>query len=460
MSTTLLFLILTTIPAFNAQTTCEKEAIYDLLIITPNEFSKLLNPLVSHKNEMGVKTKLLTLGEIYADNIWGRDNPEKIKYTIKEAYDDFGIKYVLLVGSYKKLPVRYVYNADMTYAAYLEPFYISELYYADLYDSENNFQTWDSDGDGIFGEWIVNESNARDKYIDLHPDVYVGRLACRNFLEVKIMVDKIINYETMIYEESWFNDFVVVAGDTYPEGQYDFDTSALEGEENTKRAIENMTDFNPIRLWVSNGNFTGEEDVIGAINKGCGLMFFEGHASPMSWGTHPHNSHEFLNGLSNTDMWKLKNGYKTPVVVAGACHNAQFDITPLNLLKDFKTSFFHQTYGLECWAWKFTSKFNGGAISVIANTGLGMSKEDKKSREGAGDYMNKQFFYVYGNKESDILGECWGKSIDRYISAYPVDWEISDSSEYVYDVKYDLKTVQQWTLLGDPSLKIGGYEQI
>jgi len=434
-----------------------KTNIYDLLIITPIEFEKFLKPLEAHKNKFGVKTKIITLNEIYDEYTIGRDKPEQIKYAIKDAYDDYGIKYVLLVGSNKKMPVRYVNNQDMTYSAYLEPYFISELYYADLYNNEQEFQTWDTDEDAVFGEWIVNQTDGRDAYLDLHPDVYVGRLACKNIFEVIIMVDKIIKYETRTYGSTWFNDFVVVAGDTYPEGDYEFNTSGYEGEENTERAIENMTDFNPIRLWVSNGNFTGPKDVINQINKGCGFMFFEGHASPLKWGTHEYNSDEFLDGLANTDMYKLLNFYKLPVVVAGACHNAQFDITPVNLIKYGLESFRHGTFGLECWAWRLTSKPFGGSIATIANTGLGMSKEDKKSMEGAGDYMDKQFFYVYGNKESDILGECWGKSIDRYINAYPVNWTISDSSEFVYDHKYDLKTVQQWTLLGDPSLKIGGY---
>jgi len=42
---------------------------------------------------------------------YGRDNPEKIKYFIKTAVEQWGIKYVMLVGDYKKIPVRYVYNA-------------------------------------------------------------------------------------------------------------------------------------------------------------------------------------------------------------------------------------------------------------------------------------------------------------------------------------------------------------
>lgn len=429
---------------------------FDLLIITYPKFKNYLEPLVKHKNSHGVNTKLKTLYDVYEYSYMGRDNPEKIKYYIKMAHDIWGVEYVMLVGDYKKMPIRYVKNSDMTYS-YNEPEYISELYYADLYDECGDFQTWDSNDNGIFGEWDV-VSGSRDTNIDLYPDVYVGRLACRNIFEVKIAVDKIIKYETGTYGSDWFNKFVVVAGDTYPEGQYPFNTSGYEGEENTVKAIENMSSFDIVRLWISNGKFKRPLDVIREFNKGCGLMFFEGHANPMLWGTHPYNSHEFQYGLRFYDMFRLINFYKLPVVVAGACHNGQFDITPLNLLKDFDKNIKHYTWGLECWAWKLASKPYGGSIATISNTGLGMTKEDKVSMQGAGDYMDIQFFYVYGNGESDILGECWGKAIDRYIDAYPVNWTISDESEYVYDHKYDLKTPQQWTLFGDPSLKIGGYD--
>ena len=82
-----------------------------------------------------------------------------------------------------------------------------------------------------------------------------------------------------------------------------------------------------------------------------------------------------------------------------------------------------------------------------------MTKEDKDSKDGAGDFMDLQFFYEYGVNNTTILGEAWGKAINRYIDNFPVNWETPAAWDYAYDAK----TVQQWTLLGDPSLRIGGY---
>jgi len=76
-------------------------SIYNLLIISTSKFSKNLEKLVAHKNSYGINTILVSLDEIYNEDFFpneGRDNPEKIKYFIKDAIEQWGIEYVLLVG--------------------------------------------------------------------------------------------------------------------------------------------------------------------------------------------------------------------------------------------------------------------------------------------------------------------------------------------------------------------------
>jgi len=170
----IVFLGLTAAPVINAQITgngfngtrnmvqkfssatvnCEDNSIYDLLILTPKKFARVLEPLADHKNSFGVSTRCVTLDEVYDQMYWqGRDRAEKIKYFIKTASDEWGIKYVLLVGDFRHMPVRYVFNGDVNHGFH-EPCFISELYYADIYDKNDGFSSWDTDGDGIYGEWI------------------------------------------------------------------------------------------------------------------------------------------------------------------------------------------------------------------------------------------------------------------------------------------------------------------
>jgi len=421
--------------------------IFDLLIITPAQFEKELESFVEHKRNVGISTIITTLDDVYAEMYWhGRDEPEKIKYFIKTASDEWGIKYVLLVGDFRHMPVRYVFNGDVNHGFH-EPCFISELYYADIYDENGDFSNWDTDGDGIYGEWIDDgvSEEAEDADINLYPDVYVGRLACRNKFEVKIMVNKIISYETSTYGQEWFNRIVVGAGDTYPE------INGNEGEENTMHVLENMSGFEHVTLWTSDGTLTGVKDILRAVNPGCGFLYFDGHSNPFHWSTHPPGDRNtWIEGLSILSMSRLTNGKKLPICVVGGCHNLQFDVHLGKLRED---PWYYFTWIPECWGWKLTRKIGGGSIATVGCSGLGMTKEDKESFSGAGDFLEPTFFYEYGVNGTDILGEVWGKAINRYLDRYPIDWETPAAWDYAIDAK----TVQQWILLGDPSLKIGGY---
>ncbi len=430
----------------------EADESYDLLILAPVRYKRILRPLVAHKNAMDVPTKLITLPTVYAQMATqGRDRAEQIKYFIKTAHEQWNITYVMLVGNFRQLPIRYCHNAD-PWEGFPEPYFISELYYADLYDAAGNFSSWDSNGNGIYGEWKGDE--AQDKDIDLYPDVYVGRLACRNVIEAWIMTNKIITYETTTYDSEWFSRAVAIAGDTYPPGSYSFPTPDFEGEENVLLGLSYLDDFEHVTLFTSDGTLTGPQDVVAELSKGCGFVYFDGHANPASWSTHPPNDKKnWTSGLALFDMIKLRNRNKYPVCIVGGCHNLQFDTALTNFLKNPKDTWYYSTGVPECWGWRLTRKIGGGSIATIGCSGLGMTKEDKESQEGASDYLDPQFFWEYGVNGTDILGETWGKAITNYLKKYPINWSTPAGS----DAAIDAKTVQQWILLGDPSLKIGGY---
>ena len=55
---------------------------------------------MDHKNAHDMQTLLKTTEDIYAEYT-GVDNPEKIKYFIKDAIEEWGVTYVLLVGGLK-----------------------------------------------------------------------------------------------------------------------------------------------------------------------------------------------------------------------------------------------------------------------------------------------------------------------------------------------------------------------
>ncbi|MGF3555181.1 MAG: C25 family cysteine peptidase, partial [Thermoplasmatota archaeon] len=343
----------------------ESENNYDFLIICPKYFARLVKLLVKHKEKYGIKTYLATLNDIYSyeNSYLGRDKPEKIKLFIKDAIENWGIKYVLLIGGKIgqtrawHLPVRYIYLGNDW-----ESKVISDLYYADIYDSNGDFCSWDLDEDGKFGEWFYNEQ-PEDRFIDLAPDVSIGRLPCRNRLEVRLVIHKIITYENKNHKtEPWFYNMIVAAGDTYPE-KNNPNWVDYEGEFYGDRAIENMTSFNPIRLYTSDGSLTHWKDILKPMNNGAGFVYFVGHGCPMLWTNNFPNGTGRVEPFSTFQIARLRNKNKLPVVVVSGCHNLQFDVTIFNFFN--KTKRYNVEYVPECWGWQMTRKIGGGSIATI-----------------------------------------------------------------------------------------------
>ena len=452
---------------------------FDLLIIAPEKFSDELQPLIQHKIDHGIKTMFASTENIYKSTD-GRDEPEKIKHFIKDAVEDLGIKYVLLVGGLKSLthakrrddpnkgardwyvPVRYtnLYDSGGIY----DPGYISDLYYADIYRYEEEtgewvFDDWDSNGNGIFAEW---KSFKKDR-IDLYPDVYVGRLPCRNENEVKLMVKEIINYENAGVDDSWFKKMVVVGSDTFDDTG---STNYYEGEVQNQKALEYMTGFQPVKIWGSNVDTGGPvpepQDIVNAINQGCGFLYFAGHGSPSRWNTYyPEKFDEpRAGGLWIYHMPFISNKEKVPICVVGGCHNSQFNVTSLSFLNYW---LYHKGWTYiptpECWSWWLARDLGGGSIATIGNTGLGYGTvgnygdlngdgiDEPDCVEALSGYIESLFFKEYGQNNVHILGEVWGGAVTEYLNTFPG-----------MDDQIDCKTVEEWVLLGDPTLMIGGYK--
>ena len=433
------------------------ECKYDMVIIAPKEFIKALEPLAEHKTKHGILTKLVDIEDVHDQTFWcGRDDAEKLKYFIKLAHERWGIKYVLLVGGKKGqtpyddywIPVRYSY-LSRKYEDLKETKFLTDLYFADIYDKNGNFSSWDDNNNCVFGEWPEN-GVAIDRP-DLHPDVYLGRLPCRNVREVKIVVKKIIEYESHDWSnETWFKRFVVVAGDTYPEK-----TDYYDGEVYTLQGINYMKGFNPVRLWASEGNLSWI-NVVRAINNGCGFIWFSGHGNPASWSTHPPNSEKWITGLKLWQMIFLHNGKKLPICISGSgCFNNMFNVSI------FKSEWVYFKglipYNIPfCWGWALVRHPYGGSIATIAATAFSYESPDISRGEGGIEWLDMHFFEQYRKKNLKTLGEVWAKTIDAFLQNFTIDWD--DPSEN--GSALIAKNVEEWLLIGDPSLRIGGYPSI
>jgi hypothetical protein len=431
---------------------------FDMVVIAPSDFQSSLQPLIDEKNTKGVKTTFKSVEDIF-NEYTGYDPPEQVKYFIKYAYDTWDITYVLLVGGLKShitakdkdtrsagytdwwVPVRYVSIPQEDDEGCL-----SDLYYGCLYNA-TGFDSWDSNGDGVYAAWMAPGA-AKDKF-DMYPEVYVARLPCTTVREVNVVVNKILTYEsTGPAEKPWYKTFIGIGGKTFrnysgkPDGEYLCELSY----DYTKNAIP---DLQLVRCYTTNRDTGGltptPKDIVNSINKGAGFVDFEGHGAAYAWntiwfdGVYPD---DWTGGLNVYFFPFISNKDKLPVVVVGGCHNALYNITFLGTWKN-PANYFCAVPSPVCFSWGLVVKPRGGAIASTGCTGYGMDtgRDDPVGRSAG---LEVNFFWEIGNNSVTNLAKAHSQAITKYINEHTI-------------TQIDAFCITNWALLGDPSLKLGGY---
>jgi hypothetical protein len=393
---------------------------YDLLILSPSQFESALQRLVDHKNSLDppVRTILKTLDDVPSGV--GVDVQEDIKYFIKDAIESWGITYVLLVGAgvegAELFPVRQAWTPSTPN----EDYFPSDLYFADIYDAEMNFSSWDANGNGKFAEYPADMSA-----IDVHPDVYLGKLPCNNVKEVNIVVDKILQYKA---HNKMTNRILQAGGDSFTSDNIN------EGEYANEKVMEKLPGYSTTQLWASNGKLT-KANIARGFRSNVDFVDFCGHGSWATFATHPTKDEDnwippktlrspytgFL--FVDFDLFFVLNPKKYPVCVYKSCSNSKYSASET------------------CFSWKTVSKNNGGGIATFASSGIsyGATGVDIVART-TGWMEVKSFEELVSTK---ILGQVWANSISDYYNTFAADLKFTD-----------WKTLLAWSMFGDPTLVI------
>jgi hypothetical protein len=396
---------------------------FDLLIISPEEFSQKLQPLIDHKNNHGIQATLKTIEDIY-DEYEGFDNAEQIKYFIKDAVENWGISYVFLVGDIYKLPIRESAVLWKYFDDIITEEVLTDLYYADLYDANSSFCCWDSNENGIYGEFIWDAGSGDISYIDdvdLYSDIYIGRAPCATKREVQIIVDKIIHYETKSYGEEWFNRVICMGGDTFP------NMGEVEGEYITEIIAQTMQGygFDPIKLWASTNDF---KPLIISLQwtRGAGFISYSGHGGENGFSTTSpidgkHISYQTLYLLG------VLNRYKLPIIFFEACSTTTLDYNRFGIK-------------LPCFAWATLKKPRSGSIATFGCTRPGWPGFIEDPIAAGVPYLHVNFFDAYEPETT------------------PSHMFVYAQNEYLNNFEWkDCLTLEETIMLGDPSLRVGGY---
>jgi hypothetical protein len=452
---------------------------YDLLIITHPIFEEDLQPLVDHKNSIGMRTIMETTDNIYA-NYQGVADWEEIKLFIADAIVDYGIEFVLLAGGHKGqthdwyIPDFRSHNWDPEdeYDPPWDQTYSADLYFADVFSYNEfhiiEFDDWDTNENGIYAEG-PNSSTGTDNP-DFYPNVCLGRLPFRYTWEVPIAVNKIIDYENNA-RDSWYKHGVIAGGDGFPTERYpDSATPGIYEGEIVGDIFADLLEqkgFTTTKCYCSNdGDIYVEDakDVYDVISQGAGWVHLTGHASPFLLGSYHPNVLPLIPFYTNFNIRLFDNAGKLPFMINEGCHNAQFDVTTQELIEGFITEdpLFWVKFSRDEWvhhdssSW-FVLQEEGGAIAVIGNTALGSGGLNDGCTEFVGGWIMLRFAEAYAIDGMEYTGTVWNKGITEYINYYPV---APSNVQYGFDIQGDTtgrKTIEERALIGDPSIKLGGY---
>ncbi|KAA0001431.1 MAG: hypothetical protein FE048_05425 [Thermoplasmata archaeon] len=371
---------------------------YDLIIISPSIFANALRPLVKHKEAYGIKTKLVTLNDIYNSIYFtskGRDVAEKIKYFIKDAIEQWGIKYVLLAGDADALPVRYVSHDAVG-------IFPSDMYYADIFSSNGSFCSWDMDRDGIFGE-------RKEDKIDGYPDVAIGRLPASTNGEMQILVQKILGYECLS-EKALF-----VGTELF------WETELSEGDYLKEEVRKKLPGMEIVRLYEKDDygrdGLPIDSNIATKINKGMLFVNFASHGSPFGMGWN-------LSSWKIDDLLLLQNDM-LPIIFAMACSTNEFDTT-------------------DCLGEEFLLKQNGGCIAYVGSVRIAYVYLNTAIKSGLSGYLDIAFLRSYYDG-CITPGSMFSQAMTDYRSHH-------------FMGEYDLLTILEYCLLGDPSIEINPFK--
>lgn len=416
-----------------------------LLIIVPDEFYNEVLPLKSFKDCSARSGIILKLTEIYNNSKYSnsRDNPEKIKKCIADYEKNHGIDYVLLVGDCDRFPVRYCRAYNTEWGA---KYYPSDLYYADLYDWNNNFDDWNSDSDGFIGEMDFaggkNMQIVNIDRIDMYPDIAVARIPASDKTEVSLYVKKIITYEIKA-PGNWFKKALfVVDGKQLPFGapsKKDRLVGYLPGFTILKR----YQDQSP---WSNRTYDQRAAEINTVINNGVGFVNYFGHGSRTQW------TNKYEQGwYDNAKLSGLNNQDHLPVVYAVACYTGRFH---------FDRDYYLDVTGTE---WNGTSPADHPEPRAVQP-----SKYDKESLAedflvkddvGAIGYIGCVSKHEYGGENLDLhffeqyyagvrtLGGLWKNAFNDFIVKEVIP-EVMGNYTFIH--------LHKVMLFGDPSVRVGG----
>jgi len=340
------------------------------VLITREEFVDAFRPLVDWKLKKGLSTAVVTVDYII-ENYDGRDQSEKIRNFIIDAYENWSTTYVVLGGDCNF--VRERRGFAVSFGSPDDNMIPCDYYYSDL-DGD-----WNVDGDDLWGEWP-------DDQVDLYADVYVSRFPVNTVEETQAMVAK-----TLVYEKSIPADFPLHT--VFFAGQLD-DIPTWGGDGKDQVATHLPPDFPYNHFYQRDMAYTAA-DIIAEFNAGRSAVVNQLH----------HSNYDIIGAGSDfiytSDAYNMTNGDNAGWFYAQGCMCGGFDRA-------------------RCAGEGFVLAPNGGSVAVMFNSRYGLYMPgDPKS--GESNVLDEQYFAGMFDEGLTSFGAAQAYSKDYFVPAAKVN---------------------------------------
>ncbi len=349
------------------------------VIIAPIDFTPALTGLIGLRQSQGLTVTVENVQAIYDTYGGGRPEPQAIRAYLANAYAMWPLPptYALLVGDGTYDPKRYRATSPPT----IIPPYLADVDpWAGETAADNRFVAVDG-GDNL-------------------PDMLIGRLPVNTLTETHIVVNKIVQYESLPAPGDWDLGVTFVADNPDSAGEFHAQSDLLAATYITAPYTLQRIYYAPPTTTIT----ATQQAITGNWNSGAGLIMYTGHASVHQWAA------ERLFHLD--DVAGLSNGLKLPVVLEMTCFTGSFHDPRFATLDE-----------------SLLRRPDGGAIAAWGATGLGVST-------GHVDLADGFLQSVYRSRQSDLgLAALSGKLT---LAARGLNLDLLDT----------------FTLLGDPATRL------
>lgn len=341
----------------------------DAVYITPAWLQAALAPLIEHRRQEGYQVQVIDVQQIYDAWSYGQVSPKAIRDFLRYVVSHWQPApiAVTLVGDSTIDPRNYtgarngVANVDLmpAYLASIDPWLkeaVCESCLAQLDGADPLDSTYDSG-------FLV--------------DIALGRLSVQDEVQLQAVVDKMIHYEESAQRDpgaQWHRTALYVSdnyiqpnGTKDPAGDFPYYSDLIiEGDLSrgigaiqpaqvlTRRLYYDPSADGVTQPWREPNAQLARLRTIEEINRGPGLVTYNGHGNHFLWATtNPDVDPPYLFGAN--DVFELTNYDQPAILLEMTCFTAQFTyISPSGYTIDER--FFRHT--------------NGGAVAVWGSSGL------------------------------------------------------------------------------------------